>query len=189
MDGGSKDKSELLIKEMHLPNLKFLLTTPGRGQQLSYAAQKAAGDFFFFSHVDSVFEAGTSDIKKTITHFVKTNPSEKTLAFCKLTYDDDSWKANLLAKLVSVRVKWLGLPYGDQGLFVSKKLYNLVGGFNPNYPIMEDVDFILKAKKKKTTFKELPFNMETSFSKYRFFFFRVIKNFFCLALFFIKGAS
>jgi hypothetical protein len=35
----------------------------------------------------------------------------------------------------------LGLPYGDQGLNVSRRLYEAVGGFRP-LPLMEDVDLV-----------------------------------------------
>jgi hypothetical protein len=36
------------------------------------------------------------------------------------------------------RVKRLKMIYGDQGLFVSSRLFHLVGGF-PEIPLMEDV--------------------------------------------------
>jgi hypothetical protein len=35
----------------------------------------------------------------------------------------------------------LGLPYGDQGLLVSRRLYDQVGGYRP-LPLMEDVDLV-----------------------------------------------
>ncbi len=186
VDGGSKDNSESLLKGMNLTNLKFLTTTPGRGQQLNYASEEATGDFFFFNHIDSIFKTNLLEVKKKLIFLSKSDHFTRTLAFCKLVYDDDNWKANLLSKLVALRVKWLRLPYGDQGLLVSRKLYEALGGFNPSYPIMEDVDFILRAQKKKVTFLELPFKIETSFSKYDFFFFRIFRNFFCLVLFLFK---
>ncbi|NIQ53692.1 MAG: glycosyl transferase family 2, partial [Gammaproteobacteria bacterium] len=38
----------------------------------------------------------------------------------------------------ALRERWLGLVYGDQGLLVSRSLYDRVGGY-PDWPLMEDV--------------------------------------------------
>jgi hypothetical protein len=38
-------------------------------------------------------------------------------------------------------VKLLGLPYGDQGLLISRPLYEAVGGYRA-LPLMEDVDLV-----------------------------------------------
>jgi hypothetical protein len=42
---------------------------------------------------------------------------------------------------VALRVKLFGLPYGDQGLFVRRALFQRMGGYAP-WPLMEDVDFV-----------------------------------------------
>ncbi len=38
------------------------------------------------------------------------------------------------------RAKFQKLPYGDQGVFVSRELYDVVGGM-PQIPLMEDFEF------------------------------------------------
>lgn len=53
--------------------------------------------------------------------------------------DSDDWRARLLERLVSWRVRWLGLPYGDQGLLIHRDALDRVGGYAP-LPLMEDVD-------------------------------------------------
>ena len=45
-----------------------------------------------------------------------------------------------------LRVKWRGLLYGDQAIFVSRRLFELVDGF-PNEPLMEDLMLSRKLKK------------------------------------------
>jgi hypothetical protein len=55
--------------------------------------------------------------------------------------DDPAWQARLLERAVALRVRWLRLPYGDQGLLISRALYEAVGGYHP-LPLMEDVDLV-----------------------------------------------
>ena len=43
----------------------------------------------------------------------------------------------------------LGLPYGDQGLFVTADLFHEISGFQP-LPIMEDVELIRRLRRKGT---------------------------------------
>jgi hypothetical protein len=43
-----------------------------------------------------------------------------------------------LEKRANRRARMLGLPYGDQGLLISRKLYDEVGGLL-DVPLMEDV--------------------------------------------------
>ena len=42
---------------------------------------------------------------------------------------------------MALRVRLLGLPYGDQGLLISRLLYDEIGGYRP-LPLMEDVDLV-----------------------------------------------
>jgi hypothetical protein len=55
--------------------------------------------------------------------------------------DDPAWQARLIERGVALRGRLLALPYGDQGLLISRQMYEEVGGFRP-LPLMEDVDLI-----------------------------------------------
>jgi hypothetical protein len=46
---------------------------------------------------------------------------------------------------VALRSQWRQLPYGDQGLLVSRRLYLLAGGF-ACLPLMEDLDLVLRLR-------------------------------------------
>jgi hypothetical protein len=46
---------------------------------------------------------------------------------------------------VALRCVLLGLPYGDQGLLISRRLYEEVGGYRP-LPLMEDVDLVRRLR-------------------------------------------
>jgi hypothetical protein len=41
----------------------------------------------------------------------------------------------------NLRSRWLGLPYGDQGLVVSRATYRAAGGYPP-WPLLEDVALV-----------------------------------------------
>jgi hypothetical protein len=47
-----------------------------------------------------------------------------------------------------LRVGLLALPYGDQGLLVSRALYQAVGGYRP-LPLMEDVDLVRRIGRRR----------------------------------------
>jgi hypothetical protein len=47
----------------------------------------------------------------------------------------------LLELAVAARCRWFRLPYGDQGLFTRRDLFEAIGGF-PDWPILEDVELV-----------------------------------------------
>ncbi|MEM1390283.1 MAG: glycosyl transferase, partial [Pseudomonadota bacterium] len=72
-----------------------------------------------------------------------------------------------IAKTVAARANWrtrtLGLPYGDQGLLISKDLYAEVGGY-PDTPFMEDVQIVRAIGKSRLRY--LSAEARTSATKY-----------------------
>ena len=59
-------------------------------------------------------------------------------AFFELRYRSDARAARTLERRANRRARMLGLPYGDQGLLISRTLYDEVGGYL-DVPLMEDV--------------------------------------------------
>ena len=62
-------------------------------------------------------------------------------AFYKLAFDEPGRRARRTAGLANWRARVLGLPYGDQGLLISRRFYDAVGG-HPEEPLMEDVALV-----------------------------------------------
>jgi hypothetical protein len=81
----------------------------------------------------------------------------------------------------------LGLPYGDQGLFLSRTLYDSLVGYL-ELPIMEDVDMVRRIGKARLV--ELPATATTSAARYRRegYVWRPIKNLALLTLYFLGVA-
>jgi hypothetical protein len=83
---------------------------------------------------------------------------------------------------VRFRSSAFALPYGDQGLFISRTLYDEVGGFN-DMSLMEDVDIVRRIGRNRLRVgsHELITSAE-KYNKYGYLF-RMIRNGFCLLLF------
>ena len=78
--------------------------------------------------------------------------------------DDASPEARRLERLVAWRCRALALPYGDQGLLLSRALYEAVGGFRP-LPLMEDVDLVRRLGRRRLV--ALPVPAVTSAGRWR----------------------
>ena len=72
--------------------------------------------------------------------------------------------ARRLERLVAWRCRVLALPYGDQGLLISRALYEAVGGFRP-LPLMEDVDLVRRLGRSRLP--PLPVPAVTSAERWR----------------------
>ena len=59
----------------------------------------------------------------------------------RLAFDGGGRRGRALARLANWRARAFGLPYGDQGLIVSRRFYEHLGGYRP-LPLMEDVDLV-----------------------------------------------
>jgi hypothetical protein len=111
-------------------------------------------------------------------------PSARTTAgYFRFALDDAAPEARRLERMVAWRCRWLGLPYGDQGLLIHRDLYHALGGYQP-IPLMEDVDLIRRLGRHRL--KALPVAFITSAEKWRRdgWYARSARNLFCLSLWF-----
>ena len=88
----------------------------------------------------------------------------------------------LVAAGANMRSRWVGLPYGDQGLLIKARLLKEIGGV-PDIPLMEDVA-LARALKGKLRF--IPVEAMTSAARYQRdgWLSRVAKNLWALASYF-----
>ena len=177
VDGGSTDKTVYLAKTY---GIKVLTSKPNRGQQLALGASMVPGNWIFFLHSDTTL---LDDWNSGVTEFLDSFEAKSSAGYFLLKFDDESSKAKRLEKFVKWRSKLFGLPYGDQGLLISRSLYEKIGGFRPML-IMEDVDIIRRLKKRRT--KRINAHLETSAIRFKRngYLFRSIRNLFCLVLYY-----
>ncbi|MDW3099066.1 MAG: TIGR04283 family arsenosugar biosynthesis glycosyltransferase [Alphaproteobacteria bacterium] len=154
VDGGSSDGTERIAETS---GAKFVSAPKGRGTQLAAGAQAARGEWLLFLHADTVLQPGWEEEVETLLERLEKR-GEKGLDFAavfKFALDDFSFWARMLEGIVSWRCWLFGLPYGDQGLLVSRRLYDKLGGYRP-LQIMEDVDFVRRIGRRRLVFLRAP---------------------------------
>ena len=139
VDGGSSDGSCELALLMGAKLLRF--SCANRGAQLAHGALQARGSHLLFVHADARLPEGWSGLLANC--FEK--PGVIAAAF-RLKVQAAGWRLRLLELLVQLRSSWRELPYGDQGLAITKQTYGLVGGFQP-IPLMEDLDLVQRLQR------------------------------------------
>jgi rSAM/selenodomain-associated transferase 2 len=139
VDGGSTDQTQSIIDAFRRHRL--LIVNKGRGNQMNKGAKVAACDVLLFLHADSIFPPdGFSAISKALqnTNFVGG-------AF-RLKINSNSLLLKFITMMANMRSSIFGLPYGDQGIFVRRAVFNNMGGYR-DFPLMEDVEFIRRLKR------------------------------------------
>ena len=133
VDGGSRDGTAELAARA---GARVLAAPRGRGQQLAAGACAAVGDWLLFLHADTALAPGWAAAARG---FMARPEAHARAAVFRLALDDPDPRARRIERLAQWRAKTLGLPYGDQGLLISKGFYRALGGFRP-LALMEDVD-------------------------------------------------
>jgi rSAM/selenodomain-associated transferase 2 len=123
--------------------IKLISSSKGRGPQLNAGAKAAVGEWFFFLHADTRMDQKGMDL------MIKAWQTQVEPFFCgafDLRIDSEKKIFRMIEKFASVRSRLTKIPYGDQGIFMSQKLFEKINGF-PDVPIMEDVGIMAKIKK------------------------------------------
>ena len=105
----------------------------GRGTQMKAGAEVARGDWLLFVHADTWLGENWPSVVSAHLH----DNADKAGAF-RLGFRSRTKRARIVEALTNWRARTFGLPYGDQGLLISRKLYDQIGGFD-DVPLMEDV--------------------------------------------------
>lgn len=139
----SNKQSNIKIVPPKSDKIKLLVSKPGRGMQMNAGARLAEGDILIFLHADTQMPL---DGLKHIIEIMNTS-QYKAGAF-KLAFDSERRVYRLIEKLASWRCRITRIPYGDQAIFMSKFYFQKIGGF-AEIPIMEDIDLMLRIRKRK----------------------------------------
>jgi rSAM/selenodomain-associated transferase 2 len=136
VDGGSADRTREVAAAA---GARVLSAPPGRGGQVDHGARAARGDWLVFLHADTRLEEGWLSALAAL-------PDPIVGGAFRLAVDSPRPAFRVLEAAVRLRVRLLGLPYGDQGLFVRRRVYADVGGMPP-LPLMEDVAFVARLRR------------------------------------------
>ncbi|XP_060080950.1 uncharacterized protein LOC132560301 [Ylistrum balloti] len=148
-DGGSTDNTRDVVREFGRTSpviIRLIHSPPGRGFQLRSGAYEARSEYIMFIHGDSILPqnynkaayrclqrpgvvAGAFQFATDLVHNQDYLPQERAMR-TKLYWLEKfvEWRCGNPAEL----------PFGDQGLFMRREMYNKVGGY-PKVYLMEDV--------------------------------------------------
>jgi rSAM/selenodomain-associated transferase 2 len=138
-DGGSTDRT-VEIAEQHR-DVKVVTSLMGRSVQMNKGAECAGGKILLFLHADCVLPR---EVVLNVRNVLEGS-SFVGGAF-KIRLLSDKLLYRIIEKGINFRSKIFKLPYGDQGLFVKRSVFEELGGFR-EMPNCEDLDFVCRLKK------------------------------------------
>lgn len=139
VDGGSTDNSINIASKYK--NTTIINSQKGRAIQMNKGVKASRGDILYFLHADSF---PPKNFDKFIINEVKKNNE----AGCfKMKFDSKNWWLKLAGWFT--QFSWRASRGGDQSLFITKQLFNTIGGYDETFTIYEDGDFISKLYKRK----------------------------------------
>ena len=128
-----------------------------RAAQMNLGAKQAAGDVLYFVHADvQLIPSFVLDIQGSLKNGFD--------AGCyRYRFDNQRWGLKLMSFFTRFdRIMCRG---GDQTLFIKSEVFRSLQGFDEQFTIMEDYDFILRLKK-NNKFRIIPKEVVVSARKY-----------------------
>ncbi len=183
VDGGSDGK---LVSEIcDAAGVTLIQAEKGRGMQLAAGARAAKGNWFLFLHADTILEKGWElEVGDFIEKIEMAGLKQRAGAF-QFALDDFGMMPRTLESLVGLRCGIFKLPYGDQGLLISRQLYNEIGGYK-DIPLMEDVDIIRRiGRRRLVMFRNKAVTNAARFNADGYIF-RMARNITCLMMYFLR---
>ncbi len=127
-DGGSTDATRRIAEAA---GAVWVGGPPGRGPQLARGVAAASGPWLLLLHADTTLSPEWPDA--VFDAMAMGRPG-----YFRLRFDATGPGAALTAAWANTRARTFGLPFGDQGLLLSRADYNAAGGY-PEIPLMEDL--------------------------------------------------
>ncbi|MDU8885150.1 TIGR04283 family arsenosugar biosynthesis glycosyltransferase [Yeosuana sp. MJ-SS3] len=147
VDGGSNDGSKSVVtnfisgRAQPRPNynlsialeeakIEFITSEKGRAKQMNTGNEFATGSILYFLHADSF-------PPKHFDQHIINEVEKNNLAGCfRMQFDNNHWWLRLASWLTQFH--WRACRGGDQSLFITKTLFDDIGGYNESYMIYED---------------------------------------------------
>jgi rSAM/selenodomain-associated transferase 2 len=129
VDGGSADATLLIAR---LLSDRAFVARRGRAAQMNAGAARATGDTLLFLHADSQAPASAADAS------ARALAGGAQWGRFDVRITGRPWVLPIVAAAMNVRSRLTGIATGDQGIFVTRTLFERAGGYAP-IPLMEDI--------------------------------------------------
>ncbi len=135
----------------------------GRGRQLNAGASLSRARWLWFIHADSRL---ASNACSQVSAWC--GGRRRGLGYLDLRFlNDGPWLTRLNALGANLRSRWLGLPYGDQGLCIAAEQFQALGGFREDLERGEDLDLVVRARLSGLRAERIRAGIRTSARRYR----------------------
>jgi rSAM/selenodomain-associated transferase 2 len=143
VDGGSTDRTQEIVSDFikksdpetssGLVNQSkvYLIDSPkGRAKQMNIGAKHAKEDILYFLHADAF-------PPKTFDQLIINEVTKGNKAGCfRMQFDSKHWWLRLASWLT--QFSWRACRGGDQSQFITRELFDEIGGYDESYIIYED---------------------------------------------------
>ncbi len=147
--------------------LRLLHSPAGRGRQLDLGARTAAGELLLFLHADTELEPGAFGAVVQALAAPDIVGGAFALGYCQRGASPLQGAAlRVVAWCANLRCRLSREPFGDQALFLRREAYLDLGGF-AHLPLMEDLEFMRRLRRKGGRIVLLPQRAWTSARRYQ----------------------
>lgn len=154
VDGGSTDNSKEIAEQ---ESTKVVSSQKGRAIQMNAGARQATGEILYFLHADSF-------PPKSFDQFILNEVEKGNKAGCfQMRFDHNHWWLRLAGWLT--KFSWRVCRGGDQSQFISKSLFDEIGGYDEAYFIYED-NILINELYRRKQFVVIPQWLMTSARRY-----------------------
>lgn len=137
VDGGSTDDSKKIAENL---GVKVINAPKSRAKQMNAGAEAATGDVLYFVHADSI--PPTSFYEDIEAHLKENIP----FGCFRSLFDTQ----NTFLRINSYFSRYKGMMFrgGGQTLWITKKFFQELNGYDESLKLMEEYDFIKRASQK-----------------------------------------
>ncbi len=144
------------------PRLREITSPAGRARQMNQGAQVARGHWLWFVHADSRLPPRTLPALHAFL-----SGQHDALGYFDLHYADDGPALTRLNALgANLRARWLGMPFGDQGLVLPAAWFARLGGYDEHAENGEDHLLVWHARHAGLPLRRLGAPLTSSARKY-----------------------
>ncbi len=133
VDGGSTDGTQQLVKEIVAESdfsIQLISSEKGRAKQMNAGANVASGNILYFLHADSF-------PPKNYDALIHSEVEKGNPAGCfRMQFDSNHWWLRLASWLT--KFSWRACRGGDQSQFITRELFDEIGGYDERFIIYED---------------------------------------------------